>query len=217
MIRGEEDKGLKLVRKKLRNNNKGTCFFVSARNDFSYYFIDKNKSFNIEEIEAASLKGNNFEYYISPKLLIKHNNIIPEAIYNKENVCFTSSIYSLLHNDSSELKFLCSVFNSILIQFYCTYAINNQKNTTINLNQYMIRHIPIVNMDNQIKVKLAKKVDKITLLFQENQNKSYEGARQLLKEIDNIIFTSYSISDDEKQVIIADIKSRIKHFENIYG
>ncbi|MCK4286613.1 MAG: Eco57I restriction-modification methylase domain-containing protein, partial [Candidatus Lokiarchaeota archaeon] len=161
LIRGEEDKGLKLVRKKLKKQDNGTCFFISARNDFRYFFINKNKSFNIEEIEATSLKGNNFEYYLSPKLLIKHNNIIPEAIYTEENVCFTSSIYSLLHHDSNELKFLCSIFNSILIQFYCTYAINNQKNTTINLNQYMIRHIPIVNVDSQIKVKLANKVDEI--------------------------------------------------------
>jgi len=216
LIRGEEDKGLKLVRKKLKNHDKATCFFISARNDFGYYFINKNKSFNIEEIEAAKLKGNNYEYYKSAKLLIKHNNIIPETIYTEENVCFTSSIYSLLHHDSNELKFLCSVFNSILIQFYCTYAINNQKNTTINLNQYMIRHIPIVNIDSQIKAKLANKVDEITDLFQKNHNKSYEGVKHLLKEIDDIIFTSYSISDDEKQVIISDMKNRIKHFENIY-
>jgi hypothetical protein len=216
LIRGEEDKGLKLVRKKVKNHDKATCFFVSARNDLSYFFINKNKSFNIEEIDAVSLKGNNFEYYLSPKLLIKHNNIIPEAIYTKENVCFTSSIYSLLHDDSIELKFLCSIFNSILIQFYCTYAINNQKNTTINLNQYMIRHIPIVHVDNQIKVKLAEKVDEITHLFQEKNNKSYEGVKHLLKEIDDIIFTSYSISENEKQEIISEMKSRINHFEKIY-
>jgi len=217
LVRGEEDKGLKLVRSKLKKDDKATCYFISARNDFSYFFINKNKSFNIEEIEATSLKGNNFEYYLSPKLLIKHNNIIPEAIYTEENVCFTSSIYSLLHHDSSELKFLCSIFNSILIQFYCMYAINNQKNTTINLNQYMIRHIPIVNVNNQTKVKLANKVDEITYLFQQNHDKSYEGVKHLLVEIDNIIFRSYSISDEEKQLIISDLKNRIKHFENIYG
>ncbi|MHA2182608.1 MAG: HsdM family class I SAM-dependent methyltransferase, partial [Promethearchaeota archaeon] len=195
LIRGEEDKGLKLVRKKLKNHDKATCFFISARNDFSYFFINKNKSFNIEEIEASRLKGDNFEYYLSPKLLIKHNNIIPETIYTEENICFTSSIYSLLHHDSNELKFLCSIFNSILIQFYCMYAINNQKNTTINLNQYMIRHIPIVNVDNQIKVKLANKVDEIIKRLHQNHNKSYEGVKHLLVEIDDIIFRSYSISD----------------------
>ncbi|MHA2036931.1 MAG: HsdM family class I SAM-dependent methyltransferase [Promethearchaeota archaeon] len=216
LIRGEEDKGLRLVRKKLKNHDKATCFFISARNDFSYFFIKKNKSLNIEEIEAVSLKGNNFEYYISPKLLIKHNNIIPEAIYTEESVCFSSSIYSLLHHDSNELKFLCSILNSILIQFYCTYAINNQKNTTINLNQYMIRHIPIVNVDNQIKGELANKSDKVTQILQEKPYKSFKDVRSLLKEIDDIIFTSYSISNDEKKIIINEMKNRIKHFENIY-
>lgn len=217
LIRGEEDKGLRLVREKLKDHDKATCFFVSARNDFSYFFINKNKSFNIEEIEAESLKGRNFEYYLSPKLLIKHNNIIPEAIYTEENVCFTSSIYSLLHDDSNELKFLCSIFNSILIQFYCMYAINNQKNTTINLNQYMIRHLPIVNVDDQIKVNLANKVDKINSILRESNNKSYEGAKHLLKEIDNAIFTIYSISENEKQLIISELKSHNKHFNNIYS
>jgi hypothetical protein len=217
LIRGEEDEGLRLVRKKLKNHDKATCFFVSARNDFRYFYISKNKSFNIEEIEAASLKGNNYEYYLSPKLLIKHNNIIPEAIYSAENVCFTSSIYSLLHDDSNELKFLCSIFNSILIQFYCTYAINNQKNTTINLNQYMIRHIPIVNMEKQIKEILAEKVDKITNLFEKNHNQSYDEVKNLLKEIDDIIFDAYSISASEKQSITSDMVNQINHFKKIYG
>ncbi|MFX1457589.1 MAG: class I SAM-dependent DNA methyltransferase [Promethearchaeota archaeon] len=216
LIRGEEDEGLKLVRKKLKDHNKASCLFISARNDFSYYYIDKNKSLNLQEIEATSLKGNNYEYYFSPKLLIKHNNIIPEAIYTAENVCFTSSIYSLLHDDSNELKFLCAILNSALIQFYCTYAINNQKNTTINLNQYMIRHIPIVNIDYQNKLNLAEKVNEITKIFQENIGSSYDQTKQLLKEVDRIIFRLYSISNKEKQMIISDVKSRIKHFENIY-
>ena len=216
MIRGEEDKGLKLVKQNLRNDNSGSCSFISARNDFSYYLIKSRKSFNIEEIDATKLKGNNFEYYTSPKLLIKHNNIIPEAIYSEENVCFTSSIYSLLHDNPTELKFLCSVFNSILIQFYCTYAINNQKNTTINLNQYMIRHIPIAKASEQIKTSLSKNVDKLLLLFKENRDDSFEKVKELIQEIDNIIFNLYSIDENEKKQIIFDMATQIKHFGNYY-
>ena len=216
MIRGEEDKGLKLVKQNLKSNNSGSCSFISARNDFSYYLIKSRKSFNIEEIDPTKLKGNNFEYYTSPKLLIKHNNIIPEAIYSEENVCFTSSIYSLIHDDPIELKFLCSVFNSILIQFYCTYAINNQKNTTINLNQYMIRHIPIAKASKQIKTSLAKNVGKLLLLFKENKDDSFEKVKELIQEIDNIIFNLYSIDENEKKQIIFDVANQIKHFGNYY-
>ncbi|MFX1476650.1 MAG: class I SAM-dependent DNA methyltransferase [Promethearchaeota archaeon] len=217
LIRGEEDRGLALVKNNLRSDPKGSCFFISARNDFSYYSIKKNKSFTLEEMDAKLLKGNNYEYYLSPKLLIKHNNIIPEVVYTEDNVCFTSSIYSLLHDDPRELKYLCAVFNSALIQFYCIYAINNQKNTTINLNQYMIRHLPIIKASEQTKTILTNRVDKLKSLFGDKTIKPYEKGKYLLKEIDNSIFTIYSITENEKEIIIPALTGRIKHFKNIYG
>ncbi len=217
MIRGEEETGLKLVKKKLRNDIRGSCFFISARNDFSYYVFKQNKSFNIEEIEAKALKGNNYEYYMKPKLLIKHNNIIPEAIYTKDNVCFTSSIYSLLHGEAEELKYLCAVINSILIQFYCAYAINNQKDTTINLNQYMIRHLPIVKPNTEIKVNVAEKVDTISNLLIVNKGMANESIYELLREMDDIIFDLYSMTENERNLIISKITKKIKHFKTIYS
>ena len=216
MIRGEEDKGLSLVKKKLTNQTQKSCFFINARNDFRYYYLRKNRSFNIEEIDADILKGNNFEYYLSPKLLIKHNNIIPEAIYTEENICFTSSIYSLLYDNPVELKYLCAVLNSILIQFYCIYAINNQKNTTINLNQYMIRHLPIATVDNQTKVKLANDVDEIILLFEKNEGFLTERTEELIRNLDDTIMKLYLMTEKEKKIIISDVKKRVKYFGKIY-
>ncbi|MFX0106255.1 MAG: class I SAM-dependent DNA methyltransferase [Candidatus Hodarchaeota archaeon] len=217
MIRGEEEAGLKLVRRKLRKDTNGSCFFISARNDFSYYTIKKTKSFDLEELDANILKGNDYEYYIKPKLLIKHNNIIPETIYTEDNLCFTSSIYSLLHEDTNELKYLCAVLNSILIQFYCIYAINNQKDTTINLNQYMVRHLPIVKTNNEIKIKIAEKVDILSNLLKKNYGNINENVCQLLKEIDDSIFNLYSITENEMNMVISTIKKQIKHFKIIYA
>ncbi|UCD01092.1 MAG: N-6 DNA methylase [Promethearchaeota archaeon] len=217
MIRGEEETGLKLVRRKLRKDTSGSCFFISARTDFSYYTIKKTKSFNLEELDTNVLKGDDYEYYIKPKLLIKHNNIIPEAIYTEENVCFTSSVYSLLHDDDNELKYICAVLNSALIQFYCTYAINNQKDTTINLNQYMIRHLPFIKNTNEIKIKIAEKVDTIINLLSVNEGITNEHTNQLLREIDDIIFNLYKVSEEERNLIIAITKNQIKHFKKIYG
>ncbi len=217
LIRGEEDKGLILIKEKLRHDTSGSCFFLNARNDFNYYYINRNKSVDLEELNANVLKGNNFEYYNSPKLLIKHNNIIPETIYTKDIVCFTSSVYSLLHDDNKELKFLSSILNSSLMQFYCIYAINNQKDTTINLNQYMIRHLPIVKPPEQLKLKLAENVKITNKLFNDNNGAINQKIRQVVKEIDDLVFDLYSISEDERKIIISDIKKRIRFFENVYS
>ncbi|MFX1377121.1 MAG: Eco57I restriction-modification methylase domain-containing protein [Promethearchaeota archaeon] len=217
MIRGEEDKGLALIKKKLKHDVQGSCLFLNARNDFNYYFINRNKSVNIEEFSPQDLKGNNFEYYTSPKLLIKHNNIFPQAIYTKNNICFTSSVYSLLHDDLEELKYLCAVLNSILMQFYCIYAINNQKDTTINLNQYMIRHLPIIKPPNQLKLKLANNVDLINNLLGESNGVINQKISEILKETDNLVFTLYSISENNREIIISDAKKRIRFYENIYN
>ncbi|MFX0060494.1 MAG: Eco57I restriction-modification methylase domain-containing protein [Candidatus Heimdallarchaeota archaeon] len=217
MIRGEEELGLEHVKKKLRKNTSGSCLFINARNDFQYYALKKNKSFNIEELDSKILKGNNYEYYMKPKLLIKHNNVIPEAIYTEENVCFTSSIYSLLHKDIDELKYLCAVLNSILIQFYCIYAINNQKDTTINLNQYMIRHLPLVKPYIKIKREIAEKVEILNKMSNKDKETPNKDFILLTKGIDDIIFNLYSISDHEKNIVISTVKNQIKYFNKIYN
>lgn len=216
MIRGEEDRGLSLVKTRLTNTTQKSCYFLNARNDFKYYFIKKIHSFNIEETNPKILKGNNFEYYLSPKLLIKHNNIIPEAVYSEDNVCFSSSIYSLLHDDSIELKYLCAILNSILIQFYCIYGINSQKNTTINLNQYMIRHLPIQKPNFKAKSSIAKDVDEIISLFNKNNGFLIEKIANIIIRIDELIFNLYSITEKEKNIIISDMTNRIGYFSKIY-
>ena len=216
MIRGEEDKGLKQIKAILKNNLKGSCYFINAKGDFQYYYLNKNKSFNIEEVSDRELKGNDYVYYKNPKLLIKHNNIIPEAIYTDENMCFTSSIYSLLHEDINELKYICAVLNSILIQFYCIYGINNQKDTTINLNQYMIRHLPIVKAKEDVKSEIVPRVDDIIGQIKNNMGQLNDEIIKLIKELDDIIFNLYSMTEKEQSIIKSHLINQIEYFKNVY-
>ena len=216
MIRGEEDKGLREVKRILEKDLNNSCYFIKARSDFHYYYYWRNKSFNIEKIDPKIMKGRNYEYYKKPKLLIKHNSIIPEAIYTEDNVCFTSSIYSLLSDDIEELKYLCAIINSAVIQFYCIYGINNQKDTTINLNQYMIRHLPIIHCEQELKQEVIRRVDNITNLLSQFNGNFTDESKQFSKEIDDLIFELYSISDKEKKVIISLLKSQVDFFKNIY-
>ncbi|MFX1588261.1 MAG: Eco57I restriction-modification methylase domain-containing protein [Promethearchaeota archaeon] len=216
MIRGEEATGLKKVKNLIKNNLDGSCIFINAKEDFTYFYFKKKKSFNIDSINAELLKGNNYEYYINPKLLLKHNSIYPQAVFTEEKACFTSSIYSLLHADNDELKYLCAILNSSLMQFYCRYAINNQRDTTINLNQYMIRHLPIIHCQKDSKQGIITKVNKISQILLQSNGKLTNTAKQFIKEIDNLVFELYSITDQEKKTIISIIKEQIEFFRDIY-
>lgn len=216
MIRGEEDKGLKLIREALKTK-KGDCYFIGAKDDFQYYYINKAKSFQLESIDSKVLKGRDYEYYTQRKLLIKHNNIIPEAFYSENKVCFTSSIYSLIHDDIDELKYICAVLNSIIIQFYCIYGINNQKDTTINLNQYMIRHLPIVKPEDNIRSEIVKRMDEIMSLYQTSEGIINQGIRTLTKEIDTFIFDLFQLSASEQELVIEKVVEKIIYFQKIYS
>ena len=216
MIRGEEAKGLKQVRALIEENTKNSCYFIKAKEDFNYYYFNKDKSFDIEKADPEILKGTNFEFYTNPKLLIKHNSIFPQSIFSKDNACFTSSIYSILSDDHVELKYINAILNSSLMQYYCLRAINNQQNTTINLNQYMIRHLPIKNASSGKKKTLSEKVqDVINALINSNGKLNREIISEL-RQIEGIIFELYEIDGNEREMIISDIKNRIDFYKKVY-
>ncbi|MFX0012184.1 MAG: TaqI-like C-terminal specificity domain-containing protein, partial [Candidatus Hermodarchaeota archaeon] len=217
MIRGEEANGLMEVKKLLKAKTGGTCSFIYAKDDFQYYYYTKNKSFDLDKVDSTILKGQNFEYYTQPKLLIKHNTILPQAVYSEDILCFTSSIYSLLDDNIINLKYLCALINSSLIQFYCFYGINNQQNTTINLNQYMIRHLPLINMNNKEKLLISKKVDLIIEAFKTNKGQIDNTIAKIWRELDEGFFHMYSLSQEDKGIILNAIKGEIDFLKLIYS
>ena len=216
MIRGEEANGLKQVRSLIEENTNNNCYFIKAKEDFDYYYFNKDKSFDIEKANPRILKGSNFEFYTKPKLLIKHNSIFPQSIFSKEKVCFTSSIYSIISDDHIELKYINAILNSSLMQYYCLAGINNQQNTTINLNQYMIRHLPIKNASPDQKETLSEKVQSVINDLLKSNGKLNGKIIQELKQIEGIIFELYEIDGNEREMIVSDIKDRIDFFKKVY-
>ncbi|MFX1448065.1 MAG: N-6 DNA methylase, partial [Promethearchaeota archaeon] len=217
MIRGEEDKGLRQILNLIEQNTTKSCYFIKAKGDFNYYYFNKDKTFDIENLNPKILKGKNFEFYTNPKLLIKHNNIFPQSLFTKEKVCFTSSIYSIISDDNTELKYINAILNSSLMQFYCLYAINNQQNTTINLNQYMIRHLPIKDVHFEKKEKLSELVQKIINSLLKSKGTYNENSLSNIREVENIIFKLYDLESDERDTIVSDIKNRIDFFKKVYN
>lgn len=169
MVRGEEEAPLKKIRKKIQQKRflefKKEYFLINAKQDIEKFKLKKNKVVNLSGLSTKK----DILFYKTPKLLIKHNTIYPATVFVKEKAIFTSSVYSLL-GDETHLKAISLLLNSQLMKFYCINGLNNQQDTTINLNQYMIRHLPI-NLPENIK-SFSKIYDVIISLIKLNTSKA---------------------------------------------
>lgn len=176
MVRGEEEGPLKEIRKLVQNKgklvSKNEYFLLNAKNDIENFKIRKRKVVDLSKITTKK----DIKYYRTPKLLIKHNTIYPVTVYVEEKAIFTSSVYSLLGKEE-KIKTLSLLFNSKLMKFYCIYAINNQNDTTINLNQYMIRHLPFCLPGN---FELTSKLYDILEILIENENISQDFFKEFV-------------------------------------
>ncbi len=85
------------------------------------------------------------------------------------------------------------------------YAINNQKDTTINLNQYMIRHLPIIKNVNEIRLQLAEIVDSINSSYKRSRDAHDAEVERYRRRIDELIFALYSITEEEQEFITSNI------------
>ncbi len=194
--RGEEDQGLKRVRSALEPFNEKLCAFITAKNDFSPFYLHTQKSFALGQVQTQ--KDPRF-YTAGPKMLIKHNSIVPEAAFTRDATCFTAAVYSLLHPDENILKYLCGLLNSTLMQFYCIYGINNQNLVTMNLNQYMIRHLPLIAPQDagSTAKAIVKCVNKILEKTAHSAGKSDTTELPELKNLDQAVFALYNITGED--------------------
>ena len=194
--RGEEDQGLKRVKGALQAFTPELCAFVTAKNDFSPFSLQPQKSLDLNSVQTQ--KDTRF-YAAGPKLLIKHNSIIPEAVFTKKATIFTAAIYSLLFPDEKVLKYLCGILNSKLMQFYCIFGINNQNLVTMNLNQYMIRHLPIPSPHKigSIMNRIIDLVDRILEKFAGSGEYDDKRAQPEVQLLDQEIYALYGITGEE--------------------
>ena len=101
------------------------------------------------------------------------------------------------------------------MQYYCLYN-KNQQNTTINLNQYMIRHLPVKNAFQDQKKTLSEKVQYVINALLKSNGKLNGKIIQELKQMEDIIFELYEIDGNEREMIVSEIKNRIDFFKKVY-
>jgi len=80
----------------------------------------------------------------------------------------------------------------------------------------MIRHLPIKNVSPDQKKILSEKVqDVISALLNSNGKLNGEIINEL-RQIEGIIFDLYDLENNERDMIVSNIKNRVGFYEKVY-
>ncbi|MEI0527157.1 Eco57I restriction-modification methylase domain-containing protein [Brachyspira intermedia] len=154
-----------------------------------------------EFINTFKLKSGNDNKYItltkSPKLIIKGLNLLDCCIDESGNTIAGKTTLVVTAKDLNILKYLMAIINSSIIIFYLQQKYPAASyNQGISFNPDMINNLPIPEADSKTKNKIVKLVDKIIEFKKQGQDTS-----DLEREVDEIVYYLYGLSEDEIRVI----------------
>ncbi len=188
----------------------GKRFIDTKQKDLKHFYIRSNlKNWTKESVGYLP---KNTEIFDSPSVLIKESTdnkfySISALIY--QDSVFTSSITAIKskHNNISELKNLCGLFNSTLLTYF---FISNSSSIGIEreqshdeekLNFPYRSSEKLVSLVTQIEQKAKQKYEAKENSMSDKFDEFEIEYNQLLSEIDEEIFKLYQISEQERTLI----------------
>ncbi len=202
--RGSEG-GKNLISDKIINNSYKP---IIIPDDVSKYFYEFNNRY-------FPIKDKSLYKYEQEKLLIIRikNTKLPERLTvcfdNKKIYCLkTLQIINLKEGSKYNLKYLLTVLNSNLINFYCKNFLSD------DMNKKYLELIPIVELNHSNKIYIEELINVVNKIMEVKKkltnlkNKSSAEFSKLNKDFDNLnkdinrkVYSLYGITKKEKEII----------------
>jgi len=160
----------------------------------------------------------NEEWMLKPKILLRQTSDIIRACYDDESYYCQNSVF-IINSKEINLKFLLGLLNSQLLNF--VYKLQNPQSGKVfaEIKPSIIKKLPIYKVDqNNIKSKtkhnrVVELVEKILLLNKQLPSVKTPHESEMLqrqieatdREINEVVYTIYGISDSEKELIASAI------------
>ena len=166
------------------------------------YLIDPKFNY-IRYDENLKEKPKSYDFFIGERILIRriiNRQFRMMASYTNDEFVCKKDIYIVKLNDNLlNYKFLLGIINSNLISYYKTKNSGSAKKddfTQITLGD--IRQLPIPISTQNTQIEIAKKVDQILSL---NEQNSQADTTLLEQEIDAMVYELYGLSEEEIRIV----------------
>lgn len=140
-------------------------------------------------------------FFTSEKIISLRKCIKPTFSYNDFD-CYVGAKYYIIQTNKVNLKFLTGLLNSSLIEFWLKHKGKTQGNI-YQIDKAPLLALPIKN-DVSIAALIAEKVQDIIDLKKENLE---FDTSTLEKDINNFVYSLYSINSTEQQIIERDLNT----------
>jgi adenine-specific DNA-methyltransferase len=163
------------------------------------YSYEPNTEF-VHFVKESIKSGGDPLVYKNHRIVVRQIGVFPEGTIVEPNIMTLNTIYNIyLHNDDiHRLRFLLSLINSKLFQFYWLKKHYDNKATFPKIKKEPIESFPIKDADTETINKHSKLVEEI--LNKKSQNKSVDTL-DLENQIDQLVYQLYNLTELEIAVV----------------
>jgi len=200
-----------------------TKYPIIRGKNISRYNYRESEEYLPDELIARN--NNKVKFLQQPKIISqrivahvtkpKDHIIIMSAIDNTLLLTVDTVENTILTDKTYSLEFVLCLLNSILISWYAYRYIFSKAIRTMDFDNYYIGKIPIPNIkiENNAFINLVNKRLSINKRLKEIGNKKTDERNRIQEEIKNIdhqiddlVYTIYGITEDEKEIIESSLK-----------
>jgi len=118
------------------------------------------------------------------------------AAYDTDNLLTLDTVTNILVENDKKGKYLLSLLNSKLINFYLMYGIFDKSKLTMHLDKSYIGLVPIIDKTDDLKqTQLIKVIDSIIAID------GTDMIKEKLKDIDKLVYEIYLLNKREIAIV----------------
>ncbi|TKZ34830.1 type II restriction endonuclease [Brachyspira catarrhinii] len=139
-----------------------------------------------------------YKYFENNKIIYPNMTKYLPFIYDENNFYVNQKCFFIIDNKNNKnnLKYLTGILNSKVSHFWIRWNCPELQGGTRELSAIFFANIPIPEADSKTKNNITKLVDDIIMLKKQDKDTT-----PLEKNIDEIVYSLYGLSDEEIKII----------------
>ena len=188
----------KFVSKDKMNND---YFPIIDGSNVKRYYYEAPNEYVLFKKEAIK-SGGDEEVYKRKRIVVRQIGVFPQGTIVEPYIITLNTIYNIfLYNNDIPLEFVLGIINSKLIRFFWTKKYFDNKATFPKIKKAPLESIPIANYGCEKSLLLTETVNNILRIKKINP---LTDTSALEKEIDQLVYSLYGLTEEEIQVIEGD-------------